>query len=231
VFDRYVPTQPEEGEDEGADDRKSDNRSEGTREHHRRERFAGEDHDLRTENGGDDAASEHPGNGARLELRRRIVGGGKAELLHESAAGAYNQQADDEEPEAHLVKSQGRNCAAEPGDDRTRHEAATLADRADDGSSGNRSRRNAHSEGSNRCGCQRLVGVKQIVPGKAANRHGDRRGRADNRLGGCEDESCPARLAIQSSGGHEASLPLPSPRMRRATRSSTAFTSFGSSSL
>ena len=55
-------------------------------------RLRGVDHDLRPDNGGHDAASQHEGDGTRLELRRRVVCRGKAELLHESAADAQDRK-------------------------------------------------------------------------------------------------------------------------------------------
>ena len=70
--------------------------------------------------GGEDAAGEHEGDGARLEFGRRIVGRGEAELLHESAAEPDDQQAGDEQPETRLEQRERRDQPAERGDRRCR---------------------------------------------------------------------------------------------------------------
>jgi hypothetical protein len=67
--------------------------------HHRREQFARKDDDLRAEDGGDDSAGQHERNGARLEFRRSVVGGGETELLNEGPANA-----DDRQPRAKIQK-------------------------------------------------------------------------------------------------------------------------------
>ena len=71
--------------------------------------FAREDDDLRPDDGGEDAAGEHEGDGARLEFRRRVVGGGEAELLHEGAAEPDDQQAGRKQPETRLEQRERRD--------------------------------------------------------------------------------------------------------------------------
>ena len=74
------------------------------------------------------------------------------------------------------------------------------------------------------------VGAEKVLPGESAEGNGNRRRRSDNRLRGSQDERGPTGFAGVVRGGRQAPLPRPSPRTRRATRSSTALTSLGSSS-
>ena len=121
--------------------------------------------------------------------------------------------------------------AAERGDDGAGHETAALAKRADDCRGRQRTQRHTDIEAGDRRRRQRLVGGKQILAGQSAHRNGDRRGRTDDRLRDGQNDRRAARFQCDPDGdGHTASLPRPSPRTRRDTRSSTALTSFGSSS-
>ena len=93
-----------------------------------------------------------------------------------------------------------------------------------------RAERHADREAGDRRRRQRLVGAKQIMAGQRAERNRDRRRRADDRLRDARISAVRRASCALASGRHEASLPRPSPRTRRETRSSTALTSFGSSS-
>ena len=86
------------------------------------------------------------------------------------------------------------------------------------------------NEAGDRGGGERLVGPKQILAGQRAKRDRYNRRRTDDRLRRRQDDSSAPRLALGNRAHHKASLPRPSPRSFRETRSSTAFTSFGSSS-
>ena len=97
-----MPSNPQERQSERAGRRQGDDRGEGAGKHHRSEQLAGEDDDLRPQNRGYDAAGEHEGDGSGLELRRRIVGSGEAELLNEGAADADQEEAERKQPEARL---------------------------------------------------------------------------------------------------------------------------------
>ncbi len=225
----------QEGKDDCADSRQNQDRSKGTGKHHRRQQFAGVDDDLRPENGGDDPSRQHEGDGARLELGRRIVGGGETELLDEGATGADDGEAKGKQPEACMIERERRDQAAKSSDDGAGHEAASMTEPADDGRGRQGAERHAEVEAGDGRRRQRLVGSEQILACERAERDGNGCGRADDRLRRGEQQRraapCLAGLGYHGrSDGHEASLPRPSPRTRRETRSSTALTSFGSSS-
>ena len=65
-----------------------------------------------------------------LNSRRRVVGGGEAELLNEGAADADDQQAERKQPEARRIKRGRGDGAASRGDQPAGHEAVALAERA-----------------------------------------------------------------------------------------------------
>src|SRR6185312_13572210 len=181
---------------------------------------------------------KHQRNGARLEFRRSVVGGGEAELLHEGIAGADYRKAEGEQPETRLEKRDCRDKAAERGDGGSRHEAVAMAEPANDPCRGQCADRQPNAVAGERRRRQRLVGAEHEIAGKRAERKTDRPRRPEHRLGRRQDDRGAARLALAGGGGHilaggthEASLPRPSPRTRRDTRSSTALTSFGSSSV
>ena len=81
----------------------------------RRKQVAGEDHRLRADHRGGDAAGQHPGDRLGAEGRAADVGGGEAVLLGEGGRGT-----DDQEPEGEQGEGPGedRRAGDEPAEDR-----------------------------------------------------------------------------------------------------------------
>ncbi len=220
----------QERQNHHAGHRQADDRRKGAGKHHGSQQFACEDHDLRAEDRRHDATGQHEGNGACLEFGRCIVCGGKTELLNECAADADDEKGEREQPEAtpqHRCRGEGTPRA---GHDCSCHEADAVAEDSYQRGSRKGAKRHAERKACDGRRRQRLVRPEKIVAGQRADGKGDRRRRPYDRLRDGKDHSRAASLALVGSGRHVASLPRPSPRTRRETRSSTALTSFGSSS-
>ena len=117
-----------ECEQDGRDHRQDDQAEIGRQEGHRRQQHVGALDDLRADDGGQDAAGHHQGNGAGTGLGVGDLGGGEAEVLRDAEAEAGKGGADTVDLEIAAPDGEGEDQAAEQGAGAAEIEAGLAAE-------------------------------------------------------------------------------------------------------
>ncbi|MNV04643.1 hypothetical protein D3C71_949470 [compost metagenome] len=120
----------------------------------RRKQILAEDGELRPDDGGNNAASQNPGDRLRLVEGWRGIGCGEANFLRETAGNANQQQADGKQPEIRPEERHRSNAAADGAHQRADHEACLAAKKAGGGRHADRAERDTDIKAGERRGCQ-----------------------------------------------------------------------------